>query len=109
MQKEDILELSRREHKNSDLVEQSVYKTASFVGTAAGWCAIAFVLMISGFIGHQANYGAYFIFFVIEGGIFVTKYVMLKKRHELIVSAIYCAAAIATGVLFVLSTMGVLP
>lgn len=108
MQKEIILEMSRKELKNSDLVEQAAYKTASFVGTAAGWCAIAFVLMISGFIGHRANYGAYFIFFVIEGGIFVTKYVMLKKRHELAVSIIYCTAAIATGILFVLSTMGVI-
>lgn len=65
-------------------------------------------MIITGFIEHKTNYGAFFIFFAIESGIFITKYVKLKKKHELIVSMIYTVAAITMGVLFVLSTVGVL-
>jgi len=108
MQKEEILEMSRKENKNNDLVEQEIYKTASFVGTIVGWITIAFVLILTGIVQHKPNYGALFIFYAIESGIFITKYVKLKKTHELIVSILYCAAAIGTGVLFVLSTIGVI-
>ncbi len=108
MRKEEILEMSRKENKNNDLVEQDTYKTAAFAGTVAGWIAIAVVLAVTGFIEHKTNYGAFFIFFVVESGIFITKYVKLKKKHELVVSIIYTAAAILMGTLFVLSTVGVI-
>lgn len=108
MEKEQILEMSRKENKNNDLVEQATYKTAAFVGTVVGWIAIAVVLMLTGFIQHKTNYGALFIFFAIESGIFISKYVVLKKTHELIVSAIYSLAALCTCVLFVLFTVGII-
>ncbi len=108
MRKEEILEMSRKENKDNDLVEQEVYRKASLVGEGVGFIAIAFVMMVTGFIQHQTNYGAFFIFFAIESGIFITKYVKLKKTHELVVSVIYTLAAIAMGVLFVLSTVGVI-
>ncbi len=107
MRKEEILEMSRNENKNKDLVEQSTYKSATFVGTIVGWFAIAFVLALTGFIQHKTNYGALFIFFAIESGIFITKYAKLKKTHELVVSIIYSLCAICMGVLFVMSTLGV--
>lgn len=108
MQREEILEKSRKENKNNDLVEQETYKTASLVGTIVGWIAITVVLITTGFVEHKTNYGALFIFFAIESGIFITKYVKLKKKHELIVSMIYTVAAISLVVLFVLSAAGVL-
>lgn len=108
MNKEQILEMSRKENKNIDLPEAANYRTAALVGTIVGWIAIAIVLMITGFVEHKTNYGALFIFFAIESAIFVTKYVNLKKMHELVVSLIYSVAALGTGVLFVLSALGIL-
>lgn len=108
MNKDEILKMSRMENKNKDFVEEQKYKSSAFVGTVVGWCSIALVLILSGIIAHKANYAAYFIFFAIQSGIFVTKYVKLRKRHELFVSVIYVLAAISMAVLFILELLGVI-
>ncbi len=108
MDKKTILEKSRTENKNLDLVERDAYKSAALMGTIIGWCAIALVLLLTGFINHRTNYGALVIFFAIESGIFITKYVKLRKLHELIVSIIYVTASITAFLLFILQLLGVI-
>lgn len=108
MDKKTILEKSRIENKNIDLVEKNAYKSAALTGTIVGWCAIALVLLLTGFINHRTNYGALVIFFAIESGIFITKYLKLRKLHELIVSVIYVIASISAFVFFILQLLGVI-
>lgn len=106
MDKETILEKSRKENKNSDLADLSAQKTASKVGVMVGWCSIALAMILTAIFNNRILCGYAFIFSAIESGIFITKYVMLKKRHELLVSIIYILLTAVFAVLFILQLMG---
>lgn len=107
MDKELILEKSRNENKNCDLADLNAQKTASKVGIMISWCSVALAIVLSVIFSSRIICGYAFIFCAIESGIFITKYVLLKKRHELFVSIIYVLLAVVFAVLFILQLMGI--
>lgn len=88
MNKEEILTKSRKENKNQDIYEQEVLIKGNRVG-----CVVAAVLaglfgVIQIFVGGGMNYGLYAIVVSIPMASFWTKYVKLRKKHELYVAVL---------------------
>lgn len=94
MNKKEILERSRKENKNQDIFEKEVLQQGGNVGamTAAILATVFFVIQI--FVGKGMNYGLYAVVFSIPSAGFVVKAIRLKRRHEVIVAAIYIIATL---------------
>lgn len=89
MNKDEILERSRRENKNQDIYEKEVIiKGNRYACIAAAVLAtIFFVIQI--FVGGGINYGLYAVVFSMPMAGFWMKYAKLRKKHELLVAICY--------------------
>lgn len=108
MNKEDILEKSRRENKNRDVAELEVISQASTVAGRVGMlvcCAIAILEVI--FTG-KPGLGTWAIYFSILATLMLVKYIKLRRRHELWITILYifCFAAFLTA--YVLQLAGII-
>ena len=89
MEKEQILEKSRKENKNQDIYEKEILKEGRNIGavTAGILATIFFVIQI--LTGGGINYGLYAVVFSIPAAAFTVKAFRMKKKHEILVAAIY--------------------
>lgn len=90
MNRNEILEKSRKENRNKDIYELEIIKQAGSISslTAALLCAILFIAEI--LLGRGINYGLWSIFLAAEAATFTYKAVKLKKKHEILVAVLYC-------------------
>ena len=94
MNKDEILEKSRIENQNKDIVDIEISKS----GIRAGWivtvCLAALVTVLDGlFYGRPA----YEILFAVMAGlavVFFCKYAKLKKTNELLVAICYSIGSV---------------
>ena len=89
MNKEEILERSRKENKNQDIYEKEVIIQGNrYACIAAGVLAtIFFVIQI--FTGGGMNYGLYAVVFSMPMAGFWIKYIRMHIKHELLVAICY--------------------
>lgn len=89
MNKEEILERSRKENKNQDIYEKEVIIQGNrYACIAAGVLAtIFFVIQI--FTDGGMNYGLYAVVFSMPMAGFWIKYIRMHKKHELLVAICY--------------------
>lgn len=97
MNKEEILEKSRQENKNQDVYEKEVLIKAGNIGaiTVVILCLILYCLQI--FLGEGADYGLVALFFGLEAAIFTVKGIKLKRKHEIILAAMYIIFTLAAS------------
>ena len=87
--KEEILERSRKENKNQDIYEKEVIIQGNrYACIAAGVLATLF-FVIQIFTGGGMNYGLYAVVFSMPMAGFWVKYIKLHKKHELFVAVCY--------------------
>ena len=89
MNRDQILEKSRKENKNQDVYEKEVQKEGGNIGAivAAILATIFFAVQI--FLGEGMNYGLYAVVFSIPGTGFIIKSIRLRKKHEIAVAICY--------------------
>ncbi|MBP3505123.1 MAG: hypothetical protein J6K43_01790 [Lachnospiraceae bacterium] len=89
MNKEEILERSRKENKNQDIYEKEVIVQGNRYAciVAAILATIFFVVQI--FTGGGMNYGLYAVVFSMPMAGFWVKYKRLHRKHELLVAICY--------------------
>ncbi|MGN1249700.1 MAG: DUF6442 family protein [Candidatus Spyradocola sp.] len=94
MQKEEILEKSRRENKNQDPYEKQVITAGGNAGAIAA-AVLATVFFVAQILtGGGINYGLYAVVFVIPATGFTVKAIRLRRRHEIVVAVIYWVAVL---------------
>ena len=89
MNKEEILERSRKENKNQDIYEKEIIILGNRYAciAAAVLATIFFVIQI--FVGEGIDYGLYAVVFSMPMAGFWVKYKKLHKKHELFVAVCY--------------------
>ena len=101
MNREEILEKSRRENKGTDEIELIVLNSAGKLAAQIGMlicCAVA-VLQVS--FTDSMSYESWMIYFSILGTLFIVKYIKLHKRHELLLAILFSGLFVFFTVLFV--------
>lgn len=101
MNREEILEKSRRENKGTDEMELIVLNSAGKLAAQIGMlicCAVA-VLQVS--FTDSMSYESWMIYFSILGTLFTVKYSKLHKRHELLLAILFFGLFVFFTVLFV--------
>ena len=94
MDKDEILERSRKEHKDMDLVELEVNNKANAVANLVGVVVCGILTVVHAFVRDSIDTSAWTVMFSILSTIMLVKYVKLRRRHELVVGLLYLVSAI---------------
>ena len=93
MDKDEILESSRKEHKDMDLVELEVNNKASMIANLVGVMVCTVLTLIHTIVRESVDTSAWTVMFSILSTIMLVKYVKLRRRHELVVGLLYLVSA----------------
>ena len=95
MEKEDILEISRREHQNRDLAElEASVQAGNLAGrVGAGVCCLVSALFVL--------LGRWVIYFSILGTHALVKFLKLKRKTDLVLTVLYLVMFLLFLVFFI--------
>ena len=96
MNKDDILARSRAENQGSDEYEKHVLEKAGKLSSQVGLIMCCFIATYSVIRTERMNNGCWAIYFSISATLYWTKYIHLRKRHELAMAV----ASTLAGLLF---------
>ena len=107
MNKEEVLQASRKENKNLDVYELEVISGAQRIGGIIGVC-VAFTLMVveAVLFDNGANYGFALIIFSASAGLWICKAVKLKRKHEILLAVSHTLLCLFAAVKVVLGYIG---
>ena len=102
MEKEDILEISRREHQNRDLAElEASVQAGNLAGrVGAGVCCLVSALFVRAV--HTVLLGPWVIYFSILGTHYLVKFIKVKRKTDLTITILYFAMLILCFTFFML-------
>ena len=109
MNREDILKKAQAENSGKDYADIEAQKS----GTRAAYFIAVFLVIIvdlvNGFVLGNVNRGMDFVLFTMAFVAFLTKYIKLRKRHELFVTIFWGLLALMMLALWILQLCGVMP
>lgn len=106
MNKEEILKASRNENQNKDIYELEIIGKAQRIGGLIA-LSVAFVLMLAErAILETTNYGYFCIVMSAGTGLWIYKAVKLKRKHEILLAALWSVMFVYAAVMAVLSFIG---
>lgn len=107
MNREDILKKAQAENHGKDYADIEAQKS----GTRAAYFIAVFLVIIvdlvNGFVLGYVNRGMDFVLFTMAFVAFLTKYIKLRKRHELIVAILWGICALCMLACWILQLCGV--
>ena len=106
MEKNEILKKAQQENKGKDLADLEAQKKATNVAFTVGGLTIIAILIVDLIISKTFNYGVMGGLFVMLFSGFLTKYIVLRKKHELAVTICYGLIAIGFLTIWVLKLCG---
>ena len=108
MDKDEILEKSRKEHKDRDFVELEVINKANMIANVVGMVVCAALTLIHAVLQKRMDNSAWTVMFSIMTAVFLYKYYKLRKWHELMIGLIYLFITILFFVWYLRDVLGVL-
>ena len=106
MNKEDILEKSRRESKGPDEMEQYVMAAAGKIASKVGMLVCCIVVILQVVFTGAISFESWMIYFSILATTFLGKYWKLRSKHELWVALLYSGLFVMFTVLFLIRLVG---
>ena len=108
MNKEEVLKMAQSEGKEKDLPDIEAQRSGAWFAYIIGVILLIAVDAVNGFVLHNVNRGADFALFSMAFVVFLTKYIRLRKRHELIMTIIWGVLALSMLVVWILQLCGVI-
>lgn len=108
MNREEILKKAQAENNGKDYADIEAQKTGT---RAAYFVAVLLVIIVdtvNGFVLGYVNRGMDFVLFTMAFVAFLTKYLKLHKRHELIVTIMWGLLALSMLACWILQLCGVM-
>ena len=107
MNKEEILSRSRKEMKNSDLVEMQTSHQAWNIAGSVGATMCILISVIARILTSHYIVSPWIIYFSIQGTIWLVRFIKLKKKTDLFSSLFFIVLAIVLFIVQVMQFMGV--
>lgn len=107
MNKEDILQASRKENQNKDFYELEVISRAQRIGGLIA-ISIAFLLMLVERVVYDSgtNYAYFLMILSACAGLWIYKAIKLKRKHEIVFAVVWTLLSIYAAVEVVLGYIG---
>ena len=109
MKKEDVLKKAQAENNGRDYADIEAQKSGTRAAFFGAVLMVIIVDLVNGFVLGYVNRGMDFVLFTMAFVAFLTKYIKLRKRHELFVTIMWGLLALMMLVLWILQLCGVLP
>lgn len=106
MNKEDILRKAQDEGKGKDYADLEAQRRGAYRAYFVGILLIILVGFVEGFVFKQSNYGGTMAIFAMGFTAFLTKYILLRKRHELFVMLMFGVSTLVWAALWILHLCG---
>ena len=107
MNKEEILQASRKENKNKDIFELEVINKGQRIGgLIAISIAFALLLLERVILDIGTNYGYFCIIMSAGAGLWIYKALKLKRKREILLAVLWSVMGIYSAVMVVLSFIG---
>ena len=107
MKKEDILQKAQAENKGKDYADIEAQKSGTRAAYFVAVILVIIVDLVNGFVLGYVNRGMDFVLFTMAFVAFLTKYLKLRKRHELVVAIMWGLLALMMLVLWIRQLCGV--
>ena len=89
-------------------MDREAQKSGAWIAYIVGVVLLILVDTVNGVVFHYVNRGADFALFSMAFVLFLSKYLRIRRRHELIVTVFWGLLALAMLVVWVLQLTGVL-
>ena len=106
MDKDEILERSRKEHRDRDFVEDEALAQASKIALWVGTVVCGLLTIIQSAVQSRMDFGLWTVMFSILAAAMLVKYSRLHKRHELIGGLGYLVLTIYFFALYLWDILG---
>ncbi len=106
MNKDEILESSRKENKSKDLAELDVVKHANSYAAAVGAIACCLVLVLASVIARTMLYSPWFIYFSMIGTNWLIRSVRLKKKSDWVLTELFIVLAVLSLIGLIIRLVG---
>lgn len=100
MDKNEILERSRRDNKDRDLVELEAGNRANQIAITVGMIVCGLLTIIQAYSQHRMDYGVWTLIYSIMSTIDWVKFAKLRRRLNLVGGLIYLVGAIGFFVFY---------
>lgn len=107
MNKEEILEKSRMEHKNRDIAELEVINQASSIAVRAGILVCCAISVAEVLVTGEINYACWTMYFSMLAAIFFVKGIKLRRRYEILLTGLFLICFLVMLVCYIRHLMGV--
>ena len=107
MNKEEILAKAQNDNKGMDVADLDAQKKGAYIGYFVGIIGILLIDIINGIVFKNVNHGPNMVIALMCFSAFITKYIKLKKTHELIVAILYGLLSIMFLVFWILQLVKV--
>lgn len=101
MKKEDILEISRKEHQNRDLAELEISSQAGNIAGRVGALMCCLISLAFHRVTGTPLFSPWIIYFSILGTNYLVKYVKVKRKTDLILTILFYAICLLALIFFV--------
>lgn len=102
MNREEILERSRKENKNQDEMEKDALAKAGQRACAIGGLVCMVIILLETIFAESVNVSTWAVYLSMTGTMLLVKYLRLKKKHELIFAVIQLILAAVFFVMYVI-------
>lgn len=89
MKKDDILNASRKEHKNKDLAEIEVIYQAGSHADRVGALVCCLLSLLSSMLAHTMIYSPWVIYFSILSTQWLVRFIKMKRKSDLVLTILF--------------------
>ena len=107
MDKNEILAKAQSENKGMDIADLDAQKKGAYIGYFVGIIGIILIDIINGIVFKSVNHGPNMVIALMCFSAFITKYIKLRKTHELIVAICYALLGVMFLVFWILQLVKV--
>lgn len=88
MNKNEILDKSRKENKKLDEMERDALYRAGYMASVVGGLLCIWLPLLESILMRKINNGPWIIFFAMDATMLLVKFFYLKKKHELVIALV---------------------
>ena len=93
MDKQEILERSRKENANRDEMEKGTLTRAGQKAFSVGGLVCALIIILEALLKEDVSFSTWCVYLSMTGTVFIVKYLKLRRKHELVIGIVQLAAA----------------
>ena len=109
MNRDDILKKAQAENSGKDYADIEAQKSGTWAAYLVAVILVILVDTVNGFVLGYVNRGMDFVLFTMAFVALLTKYIKLRKRHELFVTIFWGLLALMMLALWILQLCKVMP